>query len=546
MNGKPKRKVVVFSPYSGIWPHALTEWQLVKQLSDESFEISVINCGGVLSAHCAVMESYRLNVHESREKKSKICRSCIACAAQLNKNPYQKQFIMKDYISDEELVEFQIFVGLQKAESFPNLIYDGLPIGMLTAYETLIKYKKTSLNLNPDELEHWRTSLFQGLVVDKCTRRILEITKPDTVVIYSPQYAAGSVLAAIAAEMGVSVYFIEGSSNIAERYRALRVWSWQHHGLVNPALDYDHQRNEPDEDDVVRVEMHFKEIEKAESFSVYSPRSTGKFDPRNHFGINKKGKILLAALSSYDEAYSAYVIGGFPKLKYQGTVFSSQFEWIEHTIGWFREHPEKFLIIRLHPRDFPNQRENLVSEQTVIWSNLLKDLPINVFVDYPKDGIALHDYFSHIDAFTTGWSSTALEALYFGIPVVTYDSGMPSYPTSIHLSGNTKKMYFENIEFGLSSGKNLSHRLDVISWLAYSFCKGTIRVQGRNLEWFRFGSARMVGLILKFVNRYLPRISQTVDIFYSEKARSSPDKAFLNELLLEDLPNLYVLDSAGK
>lgn len=541
MNYSPKRRITVFSPYSGIWPHSLSEWQLARQLSKDNFEISVINCGGVLNLHCAVMESFRLDINSDIEKKKKICRSCKNCADELLLPPYKNQYLLSNYVSEIELDEARKMTASLTLKDFATLIVGKTEIGKLTAYETLIKYKKTSLELNQDELNHWKTSVFQGLVVRKSAQRILELEKPELAIIYSPQYAAGSVFAAIATEMGIGTYFVEGSSNIAERYRALRIWSWPDHGLVNPALDFDHIRKNPGQEKVARVELHFREIDRANSFSVYSPKSKGKFNPRERFGARSNQKILLAALSSYDEAYSAFIIGGFPKSKYQGKVFLNQFDWIAQTIDWFRSHPSYFLIIRLHPRDFPNKRESVVSEQTETWSKLLINLPENVSIDYPKEKISLQDYFPHIDAFATGWSSTALEALYFGVPVVTYDCGMPSYPSSIHLSGNSKDEYFQNIQQALSSEKSSVRKQDAISWLAFNFCNGTIRVPGGIMDWCKYGSIPFVGLFFRVAAHYFPRRMHRVETSYTLKNKLEPDRAILNELLFKKKTNLYNL-----
>ena len=536
-----KRRITVFSPFSGIWPHSLSEWQLFKQLRHDSFAISVINCGGVLNSLCPVMEARRLDVNDSERRKEKVCRECSKCAGELRSAPYERQYWLSNHISEEELVQTRIMANSFGLDDFPNLTFEGVPIGFLTAYETLIKYKKTSLDLNETELRHWKSSVFQGLVVQKSARRVLEVEQPDTAIVYSPQYSAGSMFASIATEMGIDTYFIEGSSNIYERYSALRIWSWSEHGLLNPALSYDNLKGEPGVEEVERVKSHFFEIEKGKSFSVYSPRSNKSFNPRSYFGINECQKILLAALSSYDEAFAAYTIGAFPISKYKGKVFSSQFDWIKQTIDWFRKNHDYFIIIRMHPRDFPNKRENITSEQSLVWAKLLNDLPPNVALDHPIDRISLPDYFLHIDAFTTGWSSTALEALYSGVPVITYDSGLPPFPPSIHASGEDIDTYFQNIKRALESFPSAEHRQNAVSWLSFSFCTGTIRVTGRVSDWYKSKLGKTVQFYLRVAERLVPRLIHRIDISNSLKNSFEPDKSRFNEMMMQKLPNLYRL-----
>lgn len=272
---------------------------------------------------------------------------------------------------------------------------------------------------------------------------------------------------------------------------------------------------------------------------MYSPKSNKSFDPRSHFGINERQKILLAALSSYDEVSAAYAIGAFPITKYNGKVFSSQFDWIKQTIDWLQNNHDYFLIIRVHPRDFPNKRENVTSEQSLVWAKLLTDLPPNVALDHPFDRISLTDYFPYIDAFTTGWSSTALEALYSGVPVITYDSGLPSFPSSIHASGDDIDTYFQNIKRALESFPSAEHRQNVVSWLSFSFCTGTVRVTGRVSDWYKSKLGNTMKFYLRVAERLVPRLIHRIDISNSLKNSFEPDKSRFNEMMIQKHPNLY-------
>ena len=538
-NSDLRKEVMFFSPYSGIWPHSVSEYQLGHNIDKQRFKLSIVNCGGVLDLHCAVKESKKIYKPFSRNETKKVCSDCVKCSTEVAKDVFDDQIYLADRISSKEVDEIEVIVKNTVKNDFIDLVVDGIEIGRLTAYETLIKFKKTSIELTDDEFAHWKTSLFQGLVTLRAAKRIIDERMPSKILIYSPQYSSGSVFAEYARSKGIQTYFVEGSSNIAERYSAVRIWDWEKHGLVNPGLSTSSVIPVANKEGIARVQAHINEISVARSFSVYSPKSSKKLNIREHFKIHDHQRVLIAAISSYDESYSAYILGRFPLSKYQGQVFKDQFDWISQLIRWAENNPKHHVIIRLHPRDLATRRENVVSEQSQIWRDLLKNLPGNVSIDYPEDEISIFDYYDQVDAYTTGWSSTALEAMANGIPAVTYDSGMPSYPPSIHFTGTSKEEYFENLEVALSNGCNDANRINAMNWWAYIFAGGTVRLPGRLQEHRLIKRSYVLVMAVKILERLLPRFSHKIDLRISRYAPVSLDSEKLNTLLDEGKPNLF-------
>ena len=358
--------------------------------------------------------------------------------------------------------------------------------------------------------------------------------------IYSPQYVINNAFAMVAKQNGLSTYFIEGSSNQSERHSSIRIWDWDSHKLVNPALASWETRGEfaRSSEDEIRIARHYESIKSGASFS-YSPTASNELNFRTIFGIPDDHKVWLMALSSFDEAYAAFAIGAFPVEKFKSGVFSDQFEWANETIQWFKsESPEKTsLVIRMHPRDFPNYREKVQSEQSQIWENLFLDLPSNVYLDHPLDKIPIKEYFSDISALLTGWSSTAIDAMLNGVPVVTYDAKVPSYPKDIHISGLSRSDYFENLK-NLSITHDPDHIVeDALNWLAFNYSLGTIRLTGRLEDRSELQNLRAANRVLKILAHIFPSIMRRVDL--RQKVEQSPDLDRLLTLLRHSLPNLY-------
>jgi hypothetical protein len=472
-----RKKVVFFSPHAGIWPHSLAESFMAKCLDPEKNEVVRIKCDGTFKIHCTVMEASGLAVDENQSQKDKVCKKCIKNSKILRQSYAGDDYLISDYISKDDLTQLdKIFNGSDEID-IRKLTYLGVEVGRIASYEALIKFKKTSLDFTSEENDYFLTYVRNAILSLMAFYKIFKEVQPDILICYSPQYAVLGVCARYCELKGKRVYFIEGSANIEERYKALRVWDWTEFGLTNPALKYwkNVDKYNLSKEDFERSKLHINRLLKADSFSVYSKPATGKFNLRTHFGISSNVKIVLAAMSSYDEVFSAYHIGRFPNNKYLSNVFKDQLEWIKRTISFFSTHPELFLIIRIHPRTFPSNRNKIMAQEQIELSKLMISLPQNVRVNYPADNISIYDLYHEIDALVTGWSATGVEAMIFNVPVITYDHNLPSFPSSIHYTGESQREYFQNLIRAISDGKNENISNNARRWLAFSMSVGVVR-----------------------------------------------------------------------
>jgi hypothetical protein len=232
---------------------------------------------------------------------------------------------------------------------------------------------------------------------------------------------------------------------------------------------------------------------------------------RQRWSIKPEQKILLMTLSSYDEAYAALLIDGFPITKVFSDVFRTQAEWVKATTEWVATRPDLFLVIRVHPRDFPNKREALRSEQSYMLEKLLEEVPQNVYVNWPQEGVSLYELLEDTNIVLTGWSVTAMEALVLGIPVVTYDANLPSYPPDIHYTGRSESEYFANIDRALGDGWRIENAINGFRWLAYNFVTCTVEVS-KDFGYFELGTQSKISRLWSRIKGRLPAIGYSLDL----------------------------------
>jgi hypothetical protein len=219
-------------------------------------------------------------------------------------------------------------------------------------------------------------------------------------------------------------------------------------------------------------------------------------------------------MSSTDEVLAAVTSEVWPQINISKKVFENQEEWIENLVRFVSKLDGVILIIRPHPREFPNKRESVTAEITHSRDRLFSNLPKNVIVDDPKNNFAIEDYFEHIQAITTGWSSIGLEWQMRGMPCVTYDSNLPIYPPRTHLTGTSRTEYFENLECALLQDRAITSSLSTFAkdLFTYSNFQGTIRVGSSIFDERISGDLLRRFKVSGALNRYLPRIKIWIDI----------------------------------
>ena len=513
-----------FSLFSAIKQHSLPESYLAKALKNDKHYITYVNCGGILKNFCTAMSGCGLDIDSIQSSKRRICQKCNNFSNIINKEISSNVLYLSEYMTETYINEINTIMANITKDNCIEFQYLGVEVGRLASYEPVLHHKKMTLDFDAEDWIEYRINFQNCLIALRSYEQLFTKNKPDLVIIYSPQYGVNGVVSKFIQNHNIRVYFIEGGSSNSERYKSLRIWDFKKFGLVNPALSYWKEKKDTvKEEDVKRIRGHISELLAAKSHAVYSEAPSNSFDIFNYFKIKNHQKIILASLSSFDEAYAAYVIKKFPENKVKSNVYINQFEWIKDTIKYLSNYPDIFLIIRVHPRDYSNKRDNKRSEQSYIWEEILQDLPSNIVVNYPYEKISIYDLFKDINVLLTGWSATGIEAMFYGIPVVTYDKNLPSYPNDIHFSGSNRKEYFNNIQKALKNGRNEKIITNAYKWSAFNFSLGVFRTPK-----LFFGDKKNIyeKIILKILNILIPNL-----LFKYEVKKEIKNKKDLDKLL---------------
>lgn len=529
---KQLAKVYIANLGAGLWIQSSMEARLAADLCEQGFDVSLISCDGFMEGKCSV-RSARKSSSGKIEKKID-CRDCQFTSQLMSSNFNHSDLdtlYLGSRVSKDDKEEARRIAKKAMAMDDPlKFAIDGMPIGKIASYEVILHHKILDSKFTGDSAIDLENAIRDCYLTGVAIRSLLlDQSSQATFVVRSPQYATHHVICLEASKAGHRVIFLDGSPNISESSSHATVWDWSLFRGANPARDeFDVSKvlgNIP-VDQLVRIETHRQSLQSAKSHKVYSESKKGNpSEVMSELGLRGNSKILLIALSSSDEVISSRMVDAFPKERYPGVVFESQVEWVKGTISWAISHPQVDVVIRVHPREFPNSRNRTRSSMADVWEKLLSELPSNVKLNHPDQGISIYDLFTVVDVVSTGWSSVGVEAAAEGLPLVLYDSGLPGYPHQLGRGGVSAKEYFVNLETALGEEPDgEANKQKAMAWLDFQMNLGTFRVGGRMFESRRYLFPRWLTLIFEGVDRYFFFVSRPLDMLMGKLRKSESIK----------------------
>ena len=349
--------------------------------------------------------------------------------------------------------------------------FDNIPIGRYALYEFLLNRKLNSTVLNDEEWTEYKLYFKNVLFTLIAGKKIFKTIKPDRITTYNSNYSVNHIMCVLAEQRSIPHYTLHLGSH--HKYMSSQITIFK--GLIPAVIKnshpvWKHYMELPlSPTKIKRAAEHVSYLLEATSPWVYSIKSNGipEVELRNQFGIRNDQKVLLVTMASADERFAAAIVDALPL--YKEPLFKTQLDWIEFLIQFAKSEPSIFLIIRAHPREFPNKRESILSKQAQVLQTAFKNLPLNVAVNFPKDSISLHDLIKITDVGLNATSTAGLELLLFGVPVVIYDwDQLFSYGRELNLFGATENEYKEQIYKAISVGPSLENVIKAYRWLSYN------------------------------------------------------------------------------
>ncbi|WP_223694624.1 hypothetical protein [Leifsonia poae] len=469
-------KTVVFSPYSNIWEHAFPESLVAEGLNDRGAEVVTVRCGGMLVSHCVAMSAAGVTATSPLKTRQRVCTACVKRRDLLGTTLPFPSVILDGQVRPGDRKRADEVCASATTDNWTTIEVDGSPLGRYAAYEFLLDNKLLGTRI-PDEfwgqyLGHLRDTVLTFLA----GRRILAEQRPDHVLVYNRLYSVNHAFCEAARTLGIPSYTLQGGGHIVRRGETMTMFrDTQSLDDVFRTEAWQRYRDRPvGAEEIDLVGEHFSGLLEGSSAFAYSSAFEGS-DPaelRKRFSVPDGAKVLLVPLSSEDEVNAARLADVLPDRSGTVSLFADQFEWLTALIDFAARRPELHLIVRLHPRMFPNKRENVVSPIVESLMALFDAAPANVALNLPTDDVSMYDLMQIVDVLLNFRSSAGAELASLGIPVVIpANRDFFTYPTELNRVGTTIDEYFTQIDDALAEGWSVENMRRAFRWFSFLFSR---------------------------------------------------------------------------
>jgi len=476
-------RCVFFAPFAGIWKHSEIELQIENLLIRQKHDVEFIRCKEDFDAFCITMSAFGLNFESSRTEKKVICNNCLKAKTLLGAINDSPSKFMQDYLDISEIVSLKSLVDNLVNEEILYFEYRGVPIGRFCAYEFFLRHKLTELSIPVHLWPEFQQSIYYGLLTTEFGFSYFASNKIDHVFVYNELYSLNMTFTHVAKMHGIRSSSIEALGPITDIHSRFVIDNAITNAMsfVDDPAWFLAEKTPLTPMAILKVLGNTLGLMRARSFWTYSvalPKRSSSNKVKDFFNISKENKIILFTLSSQDEilAYS------LAKKGFNSADKSiDQLQIMINLINFVKINTEYILIIRPHPREYPNKREGKLSE----FGQKIQDtldatmIPRNVRINYPNQNVSIYQLASITDILINSISSVGLEFALLGIPVASFkNADFNTYPKSLNRYFNNMNPTPEEMKRIIDSrGQNLQ---TAFRWVHFKLYEATYNSYSTN------------------------------------------------------------------
>jgi hypothetical protein len=480
-SGSLPTSILWFAPTAGLWPSSELENALANAWSDEGIRVTLIRCRGILNSLCSVMTSEGIRSDASKREKSIACIECNHNRVLLdsNSNSNYETIFLDDFVTKQMFSKARQVVSGTTHENWKTLEFMGMPIGRFSAYVTLLNHKVQDPTSTKEAWNELKLDLFNAILVAQALPVVFDELHPQSAAVYNPLYAVNRVFFESAIHRGIPMINMGASGFIPDRYSGISMYSSLYSiQTARESKSIAESMKVPlSQEEIDAVAAHSKQLMLGLDPWVYSssPAVLSVTEIRTRLNLREASKVIVVLVSSPDEPRTVDIVeAGHERSK---TVKSDTFEFIEECIQVARSMPENDFVIRLHPRLAPNARETISSPDLIRMGKILEDCANNVSINFPGDGLGLYDVIRIASVGLNHASSTGLEFMLFGIPVVHYDPvRIDAYPPDFGYFVERKNIgeLRLSLEQALNAGWSLNNSRLAYRWLGTTLLRTVV------------------------------------------------------------------------
>lgn len=462
-------KALFFSPHQLVLPHSIPEIIALRSFIENGNSVSILGCRGALERRCTTQDARGIYEHGPADSKSDLCKKCIKAQEQVKAIPgIDSTFDIEDLITEADILQANKLL-MASSHDLINLKINGVPIGRLALYETVLTFKLVSKRLSVESEKYYRDLLYGSVLLSYASRRLISAESFDFLMLHNSLYCHNQTISQNLHSSKTRTISFHCGLNFAYRENRLIIAKDNFKKFVTLLMDdlKNAYSQKIDEEIFDKILEHIKISSGGGSVFAYSSPMQNE-SVLEKLGINENSKVILAVLSSADELIAAKE-AGYLSTQNSPDLFVNQFAWIRWLFSWAEINKNRTLIIRIHPREAPNRREKFISESMNTFEGLLESMPKNVRINWPDDNLSMYDFVPHVECVLTSWSSAGKEFAVLGIPVISYANQNRSYPDDIHAVASSldEYLYLLDYEYIKHSFDRSNQIIKSLKWLQF-------------------------------------------------------------------------------
>ena len=526
-------RYVFFSPYVAVWPHTKIESELAISLNTLGHHVEFMRCKGLLSCFCLAMPAYSLKFSSEEFDKKRICTLCKRTNNFLNSVFEFKVINLEDCLAKERIEFIDAWIQTVSFERFDDIFYDGVNIGKLSSYEFILHNKLQSLILQDSLIGEFKCVLRNAVFTYEAAKSFFSRNKVDSVIVYNEFYSTNRVFCHVARNFSVRIMNIQAAGPLSDMYSYIRLNRTHDEGFSlsrsDEWLNFSRSNSNPKIEK--KIINHYRDLLDAKSYWVYSSKFQGKSpkDIKDFFCIENTSRVIVVALSSEDEFLARNLSSDSISAQIQTNEYIVQTDWIKHILSIAKRRSDLHFIIRFHPRMFSNKREDVPSSAAFELLQLVRNHKTlkNISVNLPTDNISIYELAPVTDLVLNNISSVGYEFVGLGIPSLSHEPTLSTYPKTIGYHCDGFSNYEREIENAIRVGVPLNMIKETYLWISFRFYFSNIQI---NRTWWK-----LISTVLKPFRIFSSRIGvnffdniarRTINILFNLGVK--PRKSYFN------------------
>lgn len=435
-------------------------------------KVAILGCSGSLRPICAVMLAASLDIDSSNRDRDRTCRSCIRAKSSAQRQLGLTWADMRSFEVDDDRQVARRLSDAATHGNYLDLEFKGIPVGRYATYLPHLSSKGAPLD---QEQKLWRFYLAELETVVRTilmSERAFEALAPTAVVTSNNLYGSHRAFLAVARTLGIERWCMAPGGLLPGRSHSLGLFPEELSGqTVSLSRGANQSLESPLTDfELPLIKSHMRALRGGTDPWVYSSPSSG-MNPaqvRKLVGVRATAPVVTVLLASPDEMESSIVAKAeFRVGAYAGTVSPRNF--LDGALDCARQLQSVDFVFRIHPRMVANKRESVTSPSLAPLIEVLNSSPPNVHLCHPDLNLSLYDNILISDAAINYTSTSGLEFMSLGLPVVHADDmRLGVYPASLGVPAAGVDDLPRAVLSALASGWSIENAKRSLRWWAIS------------------------------------------------------------------------------